>query len=497
VVYLHPKLEPILQPTYGVILYQEQVMQIAQVLAGYSLGSADILRRAMGKKKPAEMAKQRLIFVEGAVARGVDEDCANIIFDQMETFAGYGFNKSHSVGYAMIAYQTAWLKAHYQAAFMGAVLSADMDNTDKLDDFIRECRELGLKVLPPSINRSGFRFTAQDDHTIRYGLGAIKGLGQAAIEVIVLERQAHGPYQDLADFCKRMDLQKTNRRAIDVCIRSGALDELDPDCNRARMTFELPEALMIAEQVQHDREAGQNDLFGHAGSTVQARPVQHQAMPAWTPLQCLQGELEALGLYLTGHPTQVHAHDLTSFTTCRLGEIDGRMPADAQANRRSGVQMTLAGLVHSIRRRGKGGSFVAIEDHTGRIEVAMFDETWSRYADILAKDEIIVVEGKVSADLFSGGYRMTAQKVRTLAEAKSEFAHGIHISIRGSGDICAALRSAFLPYRNGRASVIIDYANNRARARLELGEDWNVKPCEELVAALAELDAVTDARLIY
>jgi len=498
VVYLHPKLELILQPTYGVILYQEQVMQIAQELAGYSLGKADLLRRAMGKKKPAEMAQQRLIFVEGAVARGVEEDCANIIFDQMETFAGYGFNKSHSAAYALIAYQTAWLKAHYPAAFMAAVLSADLDNTDKLDDFIRECRDLGLEVCPPSINRSAFRFEAQDDKTIRYGLGAIKGLGQAAIEIIVFERDANGPYLDLADFCKRMDLQKVNRRAIDVCIRSGALDELDPEGNRARMMHELADALMAAEQLQHDREAGQADMFGHPTSFVQARPVEHQAIQPWNSLQRLQGEREALGLYLTGHPTQVHAHDLAALATCRLGEIGARMPADAQSLRRNGVQMTLAGLVHAIRRRGKGGSFLAIEDATGRIEVALFDDSWSLYADILNKDEIIVVEGRVSVDTFSGGYRMTAQKIRTLAEAKSDSARGVQISLRGTrGDVCSALQSVFMPYRNGRAAVIIDYSNSRARARLELSEDWNVKPCEELVAALTELEAVSDARLIY
>jgi len=497
VLYPHPKLEPILRPTYGVILYQEQVMQIAQVLAGYSLGSADILRRAMGKKKPAEMAKQRLVFVEGAIERGVDEDCANIIFDQMETFAGYGFNKSHSAAYALIAYQTAWLKAHYQSAFMAAVMSADLDNTDKLDDFIHECRNLGLHVLPPSINQSAYRFIPQGDKTIQYGLGAIKGLGQAAIEVIVLERDAHGPYRDLADFCNRMDLQKINRRAMDVCIRSGALDELDPDRNRARLMHELADALMAAEQLQHDREAGQSDMFGHASPAARSQPVDHQAIPAWNALQCLQAEREALGLYLTGHPTQVHAHDLGSLTTCRLGEVGGRMPPDAHTNRRSGVQMTLGGLVCSVRRRGRGGNFVVMEDDTGRIEVAMFDDAWSLYADLLNKDEIVVVEGRVSADTFSGGYRMSAQKVRTLAEAKAEFARGVQISMRGGGDICPALSATFMPYRNGRAAVIIDYSNNRARARLELGEDWNLKPCEELVAALSELDAVTDARLLY
>jgi DNA polymerase-3 subunit alpha len=498
VVYPHPTLEPILKPTYGVILYQEQVMQIAQDLAGYSLGAADILRRAMGKKKPEEMAKQRLVFVEGAVERGVDKNCANIIFDQMETFAGYGFNKSHSAAYALIAYQTAWLKTHYQSAFMAAVLSADMDNTDKLDDFVRECQSLELSVLPPDINQSSYMFLAQGDKTIRYGLGALKGLGQAAIEVIVLERDAHGPFSDLTDFCNRMDLQKANRRSIDVCIRSGAMDKLDPDENRARMMHELPDALMAADQLQKDREAGQTDMFGHSDNEVEAQPVNHLDVPPWTRLQCLQGERDGLGLYLTGHPTEIHAHDLARFTSCRLADVGSRVPPDAQANRRSGVQMTLAGLIHSIRRMGTRGSFVAIEDITGRMEVAMFDETWSLYADMLNKDEIIVVEGRVSVDSFSGGYRMTAQKIRTLADAKSEFACGVQISLRGSGDsLCSDLQSTFMPYRNGRDSVVIDYSNQRARARLELGEEWNVTACEELVAALSELDAVSDVRLIY
>ncbi len=499
VLYPHPKLEPILKPTYGVILYQEQVMQIAQVLAGYSLGAADILRRAMGKKKPAEMAKQRLIFVEGAVERGVDEDCANLIFDQMETFAGYGFNKSHSAAYALIAYQTAWLKTHYTAAFMAAVLSADRDNTDKLDDFIRECRELKLDILPPDVNHSNLMFTAQGEHTIRYGLGAIKGLGQGAIETLVRQRDEHGPYQDLADFCNRMDLQKVNRRALDVLVRSGALDALDPDANRARIAHELPEALMAAEQLQRDREAGQSDMFGNMTSVAESRPVDHQTIRPWTELQALQGERAALGLYLTGHPTQIHAHDLARITTCCIGQLGSRIKPDSGGKfRRASVQMTMAGLVHSIRRRGNRGSFVAIEDQTGRLEVAMFDDTWTQYADLLGKDEIIVVDGKVAADDFSGGFRMTASKIQLLAEAKASLAQGVQISLRGPDEnISRALQAAFLPYRNGRGQVMIDYSNKRARARLELGEEWTVKPCEELVAALSELDPVTDVRLLY
>lgn len=500
VVYLHPNLATILKPTYGVILYQEQVMQIAQELAGYSLGAADILRRAMGKKKPAEMAKQRLIFVEGAMDRGVGEDLANVIFNQMETFAGYGFNKSHSAAYALIAYHTAWLKAHYQADFMAAVLSADMDNTDKLDDFVRECRDLGQTVLPPSINHSYFMFRAIDTQQIRYGLGALKGLGQAAVESIIEQRNERGEYADLADFCTRVDMQKVNRRGFEVLIRSGALDELDPGGNRARMMHELPGTLQAAEQIRRDRDSGQSDMFGTVAAVARMAPIDHQAIPAWTRLQNLQAERNALGLYLSGHPVEVHAADLERFTTCRLGHIATLIPTTEVTTKRrgGGVAMTLAGLVHSVRRQGNRGRFVVIQDQTGQMEVALFDEIWALYADVLHKGEIIVVEGRVSQDDFSGGYRITAQKIQTLAQAKTHFARGVHISLRGPGDdICANLQSAFSPYRNGPDKVIIDYANHRARARLELGDDWQVSACEELLAALDGLDAVHDVRLIY
>jgi DNA polymerase-3 subunit alpha len=505
--YPHPALEPILRPTYGVILYQEQVMQIAQLLAGYTLGAADILRRAMGKKKPAEMAKQRIIFVEGAMARGVEEDLANLIFDQMETFAGYGFNKSHSAAYALIAYQTAWLKAHHPAAFMAAVLSADMDTTDKVDEFIYECRELELVVEPPDINRSHHAFIPIDDRRVLYGLGALKGAGHAAIDGIEIERETNGPFTDLSDFCNRIDLQKVNKRAMEVLIRSGALDCLDPQGNRARMLHELPAAVQAAEQYQRDRDSGQVDLFGNAGEAVAPHIVDHEAVNPWTRLQVLQAEKESLGLYLTGHPVELQAQDLERIVTCFLGQVAKRMPAEAQGQgagqgqgqgRGRGTPMLLAGLVRSIRRRRNGGGYVAIDDHTGRAEVGLFDETWMLYADLLNKDEIIVVEGLVSTDAYSGGFKVTAKKIMTLAEAKNRFAKGVQIALRGPGEgICAALLATFEPYRNGSARVSVDYSNARARARLDLAEEWNVKPCEELVAALGELEAVSDARLVY
>jgi DNA polymerase-3 subunit alpha len=495
--YPHPALEHILKPTYGVILYQEQVMQIAQELAGYTLGAADILRRAMGKKKPAEMAKQRIIFVEGAIERGVDEDLSNLIFDQMETFAGYGFNKSHSAAYALIAYHTAWLKAHYRSAFMAAVLSADMDNTDKVDEIIHECRDLGLEVLPPDINGSHHAFTALDDNTIRYGLGALKGVGHAAIDIIEKERDANGVFSKLSDFCNRMDHQKVNKRAMDVLVRSGALDGLDPDCNRGRMIHELPEAVHAAEQYQSDQESGQVDMFGSFNESNAPHITEHKDIRPWTRLQCLQAERDTLGLYLTGHPVELQTDDLARFTTCTLGAVGNRMPAES-IGKRAGTPMVLAGMVLAIRRRGNRGGFVSLEDHTGRIEVALFDDSWTLYADILNKDEMVVIEGRVATDDFSGGYRMTPQKIMTLSEAKSRFAKGVQISLRGPGeDICASLQSTFVPYRDGSGQVWLNYSNARARARLELGEEWNVKACEELVAALGELEMVSDARLVY
>ena len=496
--YPHPDLEVILKPTYGVILYQEQVMQIAQVLADYTLGDADILRRAMGKKDPAEMAKQRLVFVDGASKRGVSDDLANYIFDQMETFAGYGFNKSHSAAYALIAYQTAWLKAHYPAAFMAAVLSADMDNTDKVADLITECRKMKIDILPPDINHSAYAFKNTDLQSIRYGLGAVKGIGNAAIDYIEIEREAEGPYDSLDDFCNRMDLRKANKRAMETLVRSGAMDTLDPDRNRARLMHDLPRCTHAAEQVQRDQEAGQTDMFGtlQPSKTSSTDEKVLSEIKAWPELQRLQAEKDSLGLYLTGHPVKVHFRDTRNFTACVLGDVHKRIPRDKQ-NRR-GVSMTLAALVTSLRRRTARGHFIAIEDHSGRVDAFLNNETFATYADLMVKDTIVVIEGNVILDDFTGSYRITANHIMTLADAKARFATGVNIAVSGPDDgLCAALASTFSPYQNGSASVYVHYRNQRARVGLELGRDWRVKPCEELVAALNELEIVKLAGLRY
>jgi DNA polymerase-3 subunit alpha len=495
--YPHAAIQHILEPTYGVILYQEQVMQIAQVLAGYTLGAADILRRAMGKKDPAEMAKQRLIFVEGAVDNGVDEDLSNLIFDQMETFAGYGFNKSHSAAYALIAYQTAWLKSHYKSFFMAAVLSSDMDSTDNVDEFVRECRSLDLDVLPPDVNHSVHAFTAVDDNTIRYGLGAVKGVGHAAIDMIEQERTENGPFTDLSDFCNRIEHHKVNRRAMDVLLRSGALDGLDPDGNRARMLAEMPEAIQAAEQYQRDKESGQVDLFGSFAEPSAPHIAEHRNVRPWTRLQELLAEKESLGLFLTGHPMELQAEELARFTTCVLNKVEKQFKSGEKVGRK-GKPMTLAGLVHDVRRRGNRGGFAAIEDHTGRMEASLFDDTWTLYSDLLCKGDIVVIEGNVAENSFSGGYQIRVQKVMTLSDAKTRFARGVRISLTGPDEEAfTRLEYAFAPYRDGSDRVWVEYSNSRARARLELGAEWGVNACEELVAALGELDIVNEAKLVY
>ena len=496
VVYPHPKLEPILQPTYGVILYQEQVMQIAQVLAGYSLGAADLLRRAMGKKKPEEMAKQRLIFVEGATERGVDRQLAENIFDLMETFAGYGFNKSHSVAYAVLSYQTAFLKANYPAEFMAAVLSADMDHTDKIVLLIDDTRALGLTVTPPDVNRSGYRFAVGDDGEIIYGLGAIKGVGKGAIDAIIEER-AKAPYSSLSDFLDRVDLQRLNKRVLEALVQSGAMDGFD--AHRAQHMAALPELLRAAEQSSRDREFGQNDMFG---SPAQAETsVRLPEIAEWDDDVRLRAEKETLGLYLTGHPIDAHLSAIERFTTCRLGSLAKVVKSDAPSNgngsRRRGPQtpVTIAGSVVDVRRRGNMG-FLQLDDGSGRVEVSLFRDTFANYGHLLQKDEILVVVGGCAADHFSGGYNVKASEILTLPEATERYAAQVHMELNGQESNLDALRQTLERY-SGKTPVVIQYEANGAQTRLELGAEWKVRASHELIEHLTRVPGVRQAGIAY
>ncbi|MCD9028112.1 DNA polymerase III subunit alpha [Luteimonas sp. BDR2-5] len=408
VTYPHPSLEPVLSPTYGVIVYQEQVMQIAQVLAGYSLGGADLLRRAMGKKKAEEMAKERAKFEAGAAANGVDPKVATSIFDLMEKFAEYGFNKSHSAAYALVAYQTAWLKVHYPAEFMAAVLSSDMDNTDKVTGFLEEARAQGIEVLPPDVNASAYMFEATDPKTIRYGLGAVKGVGRGACEAII-EARGDG-YRDLFDFCKRVDSGRLNKRTLEALVHAGALDALAG--NRASLMLQLPEVLKATDQIARNRDAGIFDMFGGGGAPdIQ---IELPTCAEWPLQQKLAGERETLGHYLSGHPLDPYRDELRALVGHDLGQLDelwaARSDDKGGKSWRPETTAIVAGLVMAVRKRGESQAFVQIEDGRGRLECAFFAEAWFEHAQLLTRDRILLIEGGLREDEFSGGFSLRARR---------------------------------------------------------------------------------------
>ncbi len=491
--YPHADLEPILSPTYGVILYQEQVMQIAQVLAGFSLGDADLLRRAMGKKKPEEMAKQRDIFTKGAVARSTDEKTATYVFDLMEKFAGYGFNKSHSAAYALLSYQTAWLKAHYTAAFMAAVMSADMDNTDKVVMLIEECRDLSVKVLPPNINYCEYAFTVKDNNTILYGLGAIKGVGEGAIENLRLEYKANGEFKDLFDFCQRIDVRKVNRRTFDALIGAGALDGLGP--NRASLVATLSTALHLADQYTQNHLSGQNDMFGVSSNTEQGTPNRpFVQVKDWSDEQRLLKEKETLGLYLTGHPIERYEYELKNIISCKIVDLN-------PVNSRS---IVLAGLIVAIRtmntRKGDKMAFVTIDDKSGRVELAVFSDTYEKNRDMLAKDRVVVVEGEISIDDYTGNTKMSVKELFDVERAREIYAKRLLINtdyMAANNGFVHSLQDTLTPYIEGSCPVCVEYQSQNASVRLSLGKQWRIHPTDELINRLIDLVGKSQIKVEY
>ncbi|EMC2456070.1 DNA polymerase III subunit alpha [Vibrio cholerae] len=479
----HESLKEILEPTYGIILYQEQVMQIAQVLSGYTLGGADMLRRAMGKKKPEEMAKQRAVFQEGAENNGVDGELAMKIFDLVEKFAGYGFNKSHSAAYALVSYQTLWLKTHYPAEFMAAVMTADMDNTEKVVGLVDECKNMGLTVLPPDINSGLYRFNVDDNGAIVYGIGAIKGVGEGPIEAILEARNKGGYFKDLFDFCARIDLKKVNKRVIEKLILAGALDRLGP--HRAAMMASVDDAVRAASQ-HHQAEAfGQADMFGVLTDAPEEVEQKYTQVPEWPEKVRLEGERETLGLYLTGHPVDEYLKELTKYTSCRLNEA---------APTRRDQSLTVAGLVIAARvmttKRGTRIGLMTLDDRSGRMEVMLYSEALDRYAEWLEKDKILVVSGQVSFDDFNGGLKMSAREVMDLGSAREKFARGLSISILQSQidqQFFERFSHILEPHRAGTVPVNVYYQRPDARARLTLGTEWRVTPSDTLLDELKQL----------
>jgi len=491
--YQYPGLKPVLEPTYGVILYQEQVMQIAQVMAGYTLGGADMLRRAMGKKKPEEMAQQKALFLDGCEKNGIDKNLAENIFDLVEKFAGYGFNKSHSAAYALVSYQTLWLKTHYPAEFMAAVLTADMQNTDKVVTLVEECRNMKLDLLVPDVSRSQYTFTVNDDGQIVYGLGAIKGLGEGPIDSIV-EAAKDGPFKDLFDFCRRIDLRKVNKRALDALIRSGAMDKLGP--SRAQLAGSIEKAIQQADQQSRNDAAGIVDMFGDMFETSgdgEDLYADVANIREWPEKERLKGEKDTLGLYLTGHPFDEYEREVRRFVRSPISELKpNRSP------------QRVAGLVVAQRtmktRTGSTMCFITLDDRSGRIEATLFSEAFFENRELLQSDQVIVVEGQVSHDEYSGQMKMRVSSVMDVASARQQFSRGIRLTLHSEqlqNGLLDRLDNTLRPFRNDGSPVWIDYSSGEASTRIELGSSWRVQPDDDLLYELKHLVGEKSVELVY
>ena len=490
--YLHPSIEPILAETYGVMVYQEQVMRIAQVAGGYSLGAADLLRRAMSKKKPEEMATHRSIFIDGAAIKGVDARRATELFNHMEKFAGYGFNKSHSAAYAVIAYQTAYFKVHYPAAFMAANLSTLMDDTDKVKDLIEDCRAIGLTVLPPDVNASGYRFEPVDAKTIRYGLGGIKGTGRGAVEAIIAARSESGPYADLFDLTARVDKQFINRRVVEALVRAGAFDCLQAD--RAMQLASVGRAIAAADSAV--AAAGQASLFGAADGI--ARHVEYVPAARWSEREKLSNEKLALGYYFSGHLFTEFAAEARRLAPTPLSEVYLAPSGRSE-------QVKLAGVIVSARsqntRRGRTGVIV-LEDGTAQLELMVFSELYDRKRALLKEDQLLFVVGRVRNDEFAQRLSVSADELMDLTQARARAAARLRIEVEGAGDVIR-LRDALNPYRviNGHAGdgcrIVISYSNGAGSVDVALPEDWRVRPEDRLAADLAMQPRVRRAYYNY
>ena len=487
--YQHEWLQPILEPTYGIILYQEQVMQIAQELAGYTLGGADLLRRAMGKKKPEEMAKQRSVFEEGAKDKGVDPTLAMKIFDLVEKFAGYGFNKSHSAAYALVSYQTAWLKRHYPAEFMAAVMSSEIDNTDKLLSLRDECKRMGLMVKAPNILEGKHHFSVNSEGQIIYGLGGIKGLGEGPIGDL-LEARGDSAFTDLFDMCSRTDPRKVNRRALEALIKSGALDELGAE--RSVLMSALDDALRAAEQSAANEAAGMGDLFGEvvpsAGTGDPYRD--HRRARSWTLRDILAGEKESLGSFLSGHPMDEFQQEVRKFSPRSIRELT------------AGSKQWVAGLIVDVRlvktQRGTM-AVLQLDDGTGQIEATAYSEVYEQNRDLLVKDQIVLADGRLQMDDFRGQLSLRAKSFTTLEAARSSRVRELKLGLNSEAierGVSAELKRAFSAHI-GDCPIVVEYKQSAGSAMVRFGDRYRIKPTDTLLDQLKELVGHDAVELVY
>ena len=488
--YPDPRAEGILAETYGIMVYQEQVMQMAQVVGGYSLGGADLLRRAMGKKKAEEMAEHRKIFREGAGKDGLSEQKADEIFDLMEKFAGYGFNKSHAAAYALLSYYTAYLKAHHPAAFMAANLSLAMDDTDKIKILVEDAIDIcKLSLLPPDINLSNYRFTPEGEAgkkatKIRYGLGAVKGSGQNAIEAIIVARQAK-PFADLFDFAKRVDKRQVNRRTIEALIRAGAFDGLGVD--RGILLASVPLALEGAEQAE--AAANQVSLFGGDDSDLETPPEYVKARP-WSDKQRLSEEKLALGFYLSGHMFDAYASEARRFARGKLADLSPSREPRLMAG-------VISGLRTQMTQRGKL-LIVTLDDGTAAVEVTVYNEVFDANRNIFKEDEFLAVHGKVSEDRFTGGLRITADRVMDIAAARVHFGKKFWFPYDQAFDT-EQIKALLEPYRSAEGlPFVLRYApQGVGSCDIAWPDDWRVMPADALKQLLNERLGVVNAEVEY
>ena len=474
--YPHPMLEEILKPTNGVFLYQEQVMKSAQVMAGYSLGGADLLRRAMGKKIAAEMDAQRDVFVKGAAERDIDVKKANEIFDLIDKFSGYGFNKSHSVAYAYISYQTAWLKAHYPAAFMASVLSGMMDDTDRIAFTVKEVQAMGLIVDGPSVNTSYHQFSIRDEKIITYGLGAIKGVGEALVEVLVAEREANGDYQDLFDFCSRIERRSLNKRAVEALIYSGALDGFG--VNRASLIKTYPSAMKQAEQRQNDQSSGQSGLFANE-QVHNEYEVHYLPASSFSFRETLQFEKMVMGYYFYNHPTDEYKADLK--------HISATLPSTLvfRNNKEARVLALISELRYRSTRSGTQMALINVEDSTTLLNAVVFSKVLGSVSEALVADTVVVLSGKINKD-YRDEWQLVVDKVEGVDAVKEKYARSFEISLNHKHQTLFEPLSALLKQNPGQCPVRFRYQVDNAQGNA-ITRDYFIKPDQQLIDSVDAL----------